>query len=277
MRHELLEVVEQQEHAPVVEVGREHVLHRIACLAHTERLCERGSEQCGVVHGGEVDEDGAVAQLRPELRSGGEREPRLARSARARERDETYVVAPEERGDRGHLEAATHERSRRRGQLHAHGGGRLRCRERGIVLQDPALELLELRAGVDAELFDEQLTGRPASGERVGLPSRAVERKRVLRARVLAVRLGRDQPLQLGHELVVAAERELCIVEEVDGPQPLFLELSRLGRVDGLTGEIRERAGHARDRARGPGPRRHRQPVPLRALRRPGRRVARTG
>ena len=83
--------------------------------------------------------------------------------------------------------------------------------------QDPALELLELRAGVDAELFDEQLTGRPAGGERVGLPPRAVERKRVLRARVLAVRLGRDQPLQLGHELVVAAERELGVVEEVDG------------------------------------------------------------
>jgi hypothetical protein len=238
VRHELLEVVEQQEHAPVVEVGREDVLHRIACLAHTERLCERGSEQCGVVHGGEVDEDGAITQLRPELRSGGEREPRLARSARARERDETYVPAPKERGDRGHLEAATHERSRRRGQLHAHGGRRLRCRQRGIVLQDPALELLELRAGVDAELFDEQLTGRPACGERVGLPSRAIERKRVLRARVLAVRLGRDHPLQLGHELVVAAERELCIVEEVDGPQPLFLELSSLGRVDGLAGEI---------------------------------------
>ena len=169
------------------------------------------------MHRGEVDEDGAVAQLRPELRGGGEREPRLARAARARERDETYVVAPEERGDRGHLEAATDQRSRRRGQLHAHGRRRLRCRERGIVAQDPALELLELRAGVDAELFDEQLTGRPASGERVGLPPRAVERERVLRARVLAVRLGRDQPLQLGHELVVAAERELGVVEEVDG------------------------------------------------------------
>ncbi len=39
----------------------------------------------------------------------------------------------------------------------------------------------------------------------------------MLRAHVLAVRLGRDQPLQLGHELVVAAERELGVVEELDG------------------------------------------------------------
>ena len=109
VRHELLEVVEQQEHAPIAELGRERVLQRIARLTHVERLCERGSEQRRIVHRGEVDEDGAVAQLRPELRGGGDREPCLARAARAGERDETYVVAPEERGDRGHLEAATHQ------------------------------------------------------------------------------------------------------------------------------------------------------------------------
>ena len=99
----------------------------------------------------------------------------------------------------------------------------------------------------------------------------------MLGARVLAVRLGRDQPLQLGHELVVAAERELCIVKEVDGPQPLFLELSRLGRMDGFTGEIREGLATPEIERAAAGRRRHRQPVPLRALRRPGRRVARTG
>ena len=64
------------------------------------------------------------------------------------------------------------------------------------MAQDPALQLLELRAGVHAELLDEQLAGGPASGERVGLPPRAVERQRVLRAHVLPVGLGRDQPLQ---------------------------------------------------------------------------------
>ncbi len=217
VRHELLEVVEQEQHAPVAEVGREHVLQRLARLADLERLGERVSEQRRILHRREVDEDDAVAQLRSELLRGCDRKPRLARAARAGERDQTHVVAPQERRDRGHLEATTHQRCRRRGQLHAHGRGRLRCRERGVVAQDPALELLELRAGVHAELLDEQLTGRPAGGERVGLPSRAVERKCMLRARVLAVRLGRDQPLQLGHELVMAAERELGVVEEVDG------------------------------------------------------------
>ena len=63
----------------------------------------------------------------------------------------------------------------------------------------------------------------------------------MLRAYVLPVRLGRDQPLQLGHELVGAPERELGVVEELDCTQPLLIELSRLRLVDGLAGEIRER------------------------------------
>jgi hypothetical protein len=169
IRHELLEVVEQEQHAPVAETRREHFLHGLARLVHLQRLGERRSEQRRIVHGGEVDEDGAVAQLRRQLRGGGDRKPCLARAARARERDETDVVAPEERGDRGHLEAAADQWSRRHGQLHAHGCRRLRSRERGVVAQDPALQLLELRAGIDSELLHEQLAGRPASGECVGL------------------------------------------------------------------------------------------------------------
>jgi hypothetical protein len=40
----------------------------------------------------------------------------------------------------------------------------------------------------------------------------------VLGPEALAVRLGRDQPLQLGYELVVAAERELGVMEELERP-----------------------------------------------------------
>ena len=111
------------------------------------------------------------------------------------------------------------------------------------MAQDPALQLLELRAGIDSELLHEQLAGRPASGERVGLPPRAVERECVLRANVLPVRLGRDQPLELGHELVVAAKLELGVVEEFDGAKSMLLELSRLRLVDWLAGQISKRFG----------------------------------
>ena len=108
VRHELLEVVEQEQHAPVAEVGREHVLHRLARLADLERLGERVSEQRRIVHRREVDEDDAVAQLRSQLLGGCDREPRLARAARAGERDQTHVVPPQECRDPGHLEATTH-------------------------------------------------------------------------------------------------------------------------------------------------------------------------
>ena len=40
VRYELLEVVEQQEHAAVAELGREHVLHALGGLARAERLSE---------------------------------------------------------------------------------------------------------------------------------------------------------------------------------------------------------------------------------------------
>ena len=120
----------------------------------------------------------------------------------------------------------------------------------------------ELRAGVHAELLDEQLAGGPAGGERVGLSARAVERECVLGAHALPVRLGRDQPLQLGHELVGAPERELGVVEELDRPQPLLLELSRLRR----RGQARRRdppaAARSRDRAHGGDPRPHPPPAP---------------
>ena len=84
------------------------------------------------------------------------------------------------------------------------------------MAQNPALELLELRAGLDAELLDEQLPRRSARSECVRLPPRAIERERMLGAEALAVGLGGDQALELGHELVVPAERQLRVVEELE-------------------------------------------------------------
>ena len=249
------------------EAGGEHVLDGLARLARAERLGERGAEQRRVADGGEVDEDRAVAQLRPELRGGREREPRLSRAARTGERDEPHVVAPEERRDRRHLEAAAHERSRRRGEPQAGRLGRLRSRERRVVAQDPALELLELRAGIDAELLEEQLPRGPARRERVHLPAGAVERERMLDAKALAVRLGGDQPLELRHELVVPAEGELSVVAKLERAQPPLLELRRLRLVDGLARKVGERRADPERQARAADP-----PPPLPA--RPAARAA---
>ncbi|HEY3550283.1 MAG TPA: hypothetical protein VGK69_04450 [Gaiellaceae bacterium] len=249
VRNELFEVVQQQHHAAISEVSGEHVLHALCAFARTERLREGRSEQCRIVDGSEVDEHRAVMQLRPELGCSREREPSLARASRPGERDETHVVPPQERADGRHLEPAADELRRRRRKPQERGSRRFRSRERRIVAQDPALELLQLRAGVDPELVDQQLPRRSARGQRVHLPAGAIQRERVLGAKPLAIRLGRDQPLELGHELVVAAERELGVVEELERAQAPFPELPGLRLVHRLPREVGERcAGPERER-----------------------------
>jgi hypothetical protein len=99
---------------------------------------------------------------------------------------------------------------------------------------------MELGPGVDAELLDEQLPGRPDGGESIDLAAGAIESQCVLSAEVFAVGLCGDQPLELGYERVVASERELGIVEQLDRAQPSLLKLWRFRLVDRLSREIGE-------------------------------------
>lgn len=63
----------------------------------------------------------------------------------------------------------------------------------------------------------------------------------MLDAETLAVGLGGDEALELGHELVVPAESELRFVPKLERTETPLLELCGLGRVDGLASEIGER------------------------------------
>ena len=109
------------------------------------------------------------------------------------------------------------------------------------MLKDPALECLQLGARVDAELLDEHRSCRATRIERICLPSGAAEGEHVLGAEALAVGLGRDQPLQLRHELVVAPECELRVVQKFDRLQAALLESGRLRVSHRLLGEVGER------------------------------------
>ena len=82
--------------------------------------------------------------------------------------------------------------------------GEQQCR---VLAEDRGLEVLELRSGFDPELFDEGRPGGPIRLQGVRLPFGAVEREHQLAARPLAERLLCNEGLELGHELVVAAER----------------------------------------------------------------------
>jgi hypothetical protein len=108
------------------------------------------------------------------------------------------------------------------------------------VLQDGALELAQARPGLDAELFHERAPCIPVGVERVLLSAGPVEREDQLLTEALAERVRRDEPAELAEKPVVAPERQLCLVPQLDCSQPPVFELGRLPRHR-LPGEVSER------------------------------------
>ena len=109
--------------------------------------------------------------------------------------------------------------------------------ERGVVLEDPALERARGVAGREPELA--QPRGEPAVGlERLDLAPGAVEREHQRRHELLAQRIGRDQPAQHRHRLERPAERDegagallLRLRAQVLEPAPLGLRPVGVGEV----------------------------------------------
>jgi hypothetical protein len=77
------------------------------------------------------------------------------------------------------------------------------------VLEDRALELSQRRAGLQAELGSQPRSGTAVRVERLPLPTAAVQREHQQAEQVLALRVDRDQSLELTDCLPMAAEREL--------------------------------------------------------------------
>ena len=82
--------------------------------------------------------------------------------------------------------------------------------KRRIVVQDPSLKSLELWRGLEPELVEGSLR-RAVRVERVGLPSRAVERAHVLGAESFPERVLGNKDLKLSDERSVLAEGEASL------------------------------------------------------------------
>ena len=83
--------------------------------------------------------------------------------------------------------------------------------QRRLLIQYLALELFERRARLDPDLLDERLPPALEDLQRVRLPSAAIEGEHQLGAGTLTERRSGDEGLQLGDELVVAAERQIGV------------------------------------------------------------------
>jgi hypothetical protein len=106
------------------------------------------------------------------------------------------------------------------------------------VVENRALERLELRTWFDGELVDEALSAVSVDLERLRLPAAAVQREHQLPADALAQRVSRDQLLQLPDDLLVVAEVQVRLDAPLQSEQPQLLEPARLV---GLAGQVADR------------------------------------
>jgi hypothetical protein len=108
-------------------------------------------------------------------------------------------------------------------------------------LEDPSLELLELRRRVDPQLVREQVLRPPIGVERFGLPAGPVARQHQMPPQTLTHRMLDDDALELGQHLGVVADREPRTEEILDRRHAELVEPSDLaGQRRGL-GQIAER------------------------------------
>src|SRR5262249_3667941 len=120
------------------------------------------------------------------------------------------------------------------------GGGRAR-RERTLLPQDPAVELLQLAPRLDSELVVERRAEVEVRLRRLRLPSRAVEREHQLSAQALAQRVLCDERFELRHEADVEPGLELGLDAVFDRVQPELLEPPDLALRERLVGHVRQR------------------------------------
>ena len=199
---QVLEVVEYEQELMVGEEALERFLRRPA-RGDAKRARNRRGDERSAAHRCQLDEGGAVSEAHREAVRQLEREPRLADAAGAGERQEPHAVLSQQPLRVGELAASPEQRRRR--QRHrvrmALGDDRL---ERGIVVQDRALQTLKRRTRLDAELIVERPSRALVLLQRVCLPIRPVEREHQLATQALPQRLGRDERLELSDEFGVS-------------------------------------------------------------------------
>jgi hypothetical protein len=117
----------------------------------------------------------------------------------------------------------------------------LRPFQPGILREDRLLKPLERRAGFDAELVDQQRSRDPVQNQGVGLAPAPVQRQHQLRTQPLPQGMLGDQPLELGHQLGMPAQCQVCLQALLQRSQSQLLQLRDRGLRERLVGELVQR------------------------------------
>ena len=111
----------------------------------------------------------------------------------------------------------------------------------GVVVQDPALELVQRRARLDPQLVDEHRAGLLERVEGFRLPAGAVQRDHQLRAQALSQRVLGNPALEGGNDLGMPAELELRLDLLLDDCQAKLVEPCGLPVCERLVAEVVQR------------------------------------
>ena len=113
--------------------------------------------------------------------------------------------------------------------------------ERRVLAQDRLVQAAQLGAGLDADRVDELVAGPAVGAEGVGLAAAAVEREHPQAVEALAQRVLREQGLDLGDHLGVAAGGEILLEGLLDRGQAQLLQAADLEARERLGGDVVER------------------------------------
>ena len=173
----------------------------------------------------------------------GEHAPHQLRVARLAEVRRARDVAEDDRHRLAHFERLLARRRDRRSARRSDLRrllGRLELELR-LLHEDRPLQPLEGGAGVEAELVPEQPADVAVGIERGGLTAGAVQREHQLPAHAFTKRLGGDERLELGDELLVPSERQVRVDPVFERGEPELREPSGLAQRERLVDELGER------------------------------------
>ena len=226
---DVLEVVADQQHPPLAEVGLQRGHHAIRSLVDREDARNRGTDEFRVGERGEADKPDTVGEPGGKVVRGLQADTRLADPARPRERDHPDRRVAKQLDDGGDLRCSAHQTGRRSGKVPSRPKlGRFDGKA-GVLPQDRRLERPQLRARFDPQVLVERPAHAFVRRERVGCPPGAVEREHQGCLQALAVGVRRGGRLDVGQDLAVPAELELCLEQRLLDCEPAVLEPVGLG------------------------------------------------
>ena len=110
-----------------------------------------------------------------------------------------------------------------------------RDEQAAILIEDPVLEILQLRRRIDPETLGQRDPRAPERPQRLGLAARSVQRQHVHGAQALAPRMLDGQRLQLGDDLAMTAGVQIGLDARLEGGETDLAEPGALA-VQGAVG-----------------------------------------